>query len=187
MTRIALGFSPNLDGGRQGLIEHALWLRGDDTRLVHAFLAFDGFVVDRTFEGVQVMPYASQREMLFCSSKNLFVAEVDIDRDGLLEHFLTHASIIDPMKLLTPFRYWFRLPIDDDTTCFSYLHGVLGGRQHVHVEPADLIYQFFNFVDETGGDVYLAATTLPYGKLREAGLAPSQAYRITEGYYVPKD
>jgi hypothetical protein len=187
MTKIALGFSPNLNGGRQGLIEHALWLRGDDTRLVHAFLIIDGFVVDRTFDGVQVLPCSEQQDLLVYSTKNIFIASVDVPRDGFLGHCLTHASLIEPMKLLTPFRYWFGLPIEDDITCFSYLYGVFGGSQHDHVEPADLIRQFFDFVDRKSGEVYLATTTLSYDKLRVAGLSPTQAYISTEGYYVPKD
>jgi hypothetical protein len=187
MTKIALGFSPNVSGGRQGLIEHALWLRGDDTSLVHAFLIIDGFVVDRTFGGVQVLPCSTQQELLTKSTKNIFIADVDVHRDEFLGHCLTHTSVIDSMKLLTPFRYWFGLPVEDDLTCFSYLYGVFGGQQHDYVEPADLIRQFFDFVDNNAGEVYLASTTLPYAKLRDAGLSPIKAHIATEGYYVPKD
>jgi hypothetical protein len=187
MATIALGFSANKDGGRQGLIEHCLWLRGDDSRLVHAFLVVDNYVIDRTFSGVSVLPVSQCWDLIGAANDNFLVAQVDsVSVHDCLKAALPDTQIVGPMSVLDAFRWWHRLPIDG-LTCFSYLYQLLGGAETDHVEPADLIGKFLDFVIEAGGQLVDAHTTLSYEVLRESRINPLTAFLLSERFHVKEN
>lgn len=183
MALFALGFAENKDGGRQGLIEHCRWLRGDDPRLVHAFLVVGDYVIDRIFEGVRLQPLYNQKQLIRASQKNLIVAEVPLNVGAVISDALTYTETVGPMSILDAFRWYFKLPLDG-FTCLSFLYGFLGGDATEHVEPADLIRQFINCVRGNNGVLIQTSSTLSYETLRDADLPPVTAYFLSGGFYV---
>jgi hypothetical protein len=186
MTLITLGFSPNTQGGVQGLIEHCLWLRGDDPRLVHAFLIVGNYVIDRTFGGLRVLPLSDCYDLVQASMANMLIAEVDFSVDEFISTALSDVSSIGPMSIIDAFRWWHRMPIGG-VTCLSYLYQFLGGNVEDHVDHVDLIRQFMYFVYALGGTLVTGTSTLPYELLRIAHISPFAAYLLSEGHDVKEN